>query len=178
VLHGLGGIGKTQLAFHFARKHQNSFTAIFWLSGKDRSALILSLSSCLPRILGQPVNNRVKDKEEAEQRASQVLQWLAVPGNNRWLIIFDNVDPYAPLPDYNTCGYDIREFFPTADHGSIMITSRVQGIIEVGKSFPITKLPQKDAMALLMQSSGFSTQGFRQVEVEQGMIFNKLTTRD
>jgi hypothetical protein len=35
VLHGLGRIGKTQLAIHFARKHQDNFTAIFWLSGKD-----------------------------------------------------------------------------------------------------------------------------------------------
>ncbi|KAL3439993.1 hypothetical protein BJX65DRAFT_49951 [Aspergillus insuetus] len=170
VLHGLGGIGKTQLAIHFARKHQHDFTAIFWLSGKDRSALILSLSSCLPRILGQPVNNRAKDKEEAEQRAGQVLQWLAIPGNNRWLIIFDNVDQYAPLPDYNTCGYDIHEFFPTTDHGSIIITSRVQGVIEVGKSFPIGKLTQNDAMWLLLQSIGFSGQDLIQAEAEQGII--------
>ncbi|KAH2473228.1 hypothetical protein KXW70_001152, partial [Aspergillus fumigatus] len=39
----LGGIGKTQLAIHFARKHKDDFTAVFWLSGRDRSALILSL---------------------------------------------------------------------------------------------------------------------------------------
>ncbi|KAL3485915.1 hypothetical protein BJX62DRAFT_29395 [Aspergillus germanicus] len=169
VLHGLGGIGKTQLAIHFARKHQNDFTAIFWLGGKDRSALVLSLSSCLPRILGQPVNKRAKD-EEAEQRASQVLQWLSVPGNNRWLIIFDNVDQYAPLPDSNTCGYDIPDFFPTTDHGSIIITSRIHGVTDVGKSFPIRTLTQKDATQLLLHSSGFSIPGVTQVEIEQDII--------
>ncbi|KAJ0413077.1 Tetratricopeptide repeat-domain-containing protein [Aspergillus carlsbadensis] len=91
-------------------------------------------------------------------------------GNTRWLIVFDNVDQYSPLPDYNTCGYDIREFFPATDHGSIIITSRVQGVIEVGKSFPIGKLTQKDATRLLLQSSGFSGQNITQAEVEQGTI--------
>ncbi|KAL6230430.1 nucleoside phosphorylase domain-containing protein [Aspergillus navahoensis] len=107
VLHGLGGIDKTQLAISFARKYKDDFTAIFWLSGKDRSALIQSLSTCFPRILGHPVNNEVKN-EEAEQRANQVLQWLAVP----------------------------------ADHGSIIITSRVQRLSEVGKPFPINLGPR------------------------------------
>jgi hypothetical protein len=116
------------------------------------------------------VGNKAKDEEEAEQRAGQVLHWLAVPGNNRWLIIFDNIDQYSPLPDCNTCAYDIREFFPTTDHGSIIITSRVQGVIEVGKSFPIGKLTQKDATRLLLQSSGFSGQNITQAEAEQGII--------
>ncbi|KAG2026624.1 hypothetical protein GB937_001409 [Aspergillus fischeri] len=167
VLHGLGGIGKTQLAIHFARKHKDDFTAVFWLSGKDRSALILSLSTCLPRIQGHPVNNEAKNEEEAEQRANQVLQWLAVPGNTKWLLIFDNVDQYAPFPDCNTRGYDICEFFPKADHGSIIITSRVQRLTEVGKPFPIKKLTQEDATQLLLQSSGFSAQGAAQVEAKE-----------
>jgi hypothetical protein len=129
----------------------------------------MSLSSCLPRILGQPVDNRAKD-EEAEQRASQVLQWLAAPGNNRWLIIFDNIDQYSPLSDHSEFGYDISEFFPKADHGSIMITSRVKRLFEVGKSFPVEKLTQKDATQLLLQSIGCLTQGVVPVDVEQGMI--------
>ncbi|KAL2817330.1 hypothetical protein BJX63DRAFT_385723 [Aspergillus granulosus] len=170
VLHGLGGIGKTQLAIHFARKYKDNFTAIFWLSGKDRSALILSLSSCFSRTLQQPMKNRAKNEEEAEQRASQVLQWLATPGNNKWLIIFDNIDQYAPLPDYNACGYDICEFFPKTDHGSIIITSRSQRLIEVGKSFPIEKLTQRDATQLLLLTSGFSAQEVARAEGEQDMI--------
>lgn len=31
VVHGLGGIGKTELAVEFARKHQGRFSAVFWL---------------------------------------------------------------------------------------------------------------------------------------------------
>ncbi|KAL6235054.1 hypothetical protein BDW75DRAFT_230653 [Aspergillus navahoensis] len=148
VLHGLSGFGKTQLAIHFARKHKDDFTAILWLRGKDRSA---SVSSLTPASLG----------------ADQVLQWLVKPGNPRWLIIFDNIDQYSPPHGHGDGGYDVYEFFPKADHGSIMITSRLQGLTELGKSFPVQKLMHKDATQLLLQSSGFSVEDIAQIGAER-----------
>ena len=170
VLHGLDGIGKTQLAVQFARKHKNELTAIFWLNGKDQSALVSSLSSCLSQIQGQPLEDQAVNEEEAVQRANQVLQWLARPVNTRWLIIFDNIDQYSPLQGHGHCGYDVYEFFPKADHGSIMITSRLQGLTELGKSFPVQRLMQKDATQLLLQSSGFSAKDIAQMGAEQGIV--------
>jgi hypothetical protein len=153
VLHGLGGMGKTQLAIRFARNHKNDFTAIFWLGGKNRGTLLQSLSSVMPRLPGQSQNIGVTNEEEVEQQARHVLQWLALEGNSRWLIILDNIDQYSSI---HSDGYDISEFFPTADHGSILITSRLQRLTELGKSFPIQRLESKDAIQLLIQSSGLS----------------------
>jgi hypothetical protein len=153
VIHGLGGMGKTQLAIRFARDHKHDFTAIFWLSGKDRGTLLQSLSSILPRLPGQSHNDGAMNDEEVEQRARNVLKWLAIKENSRWLIIFDNIDQYSPFNSSIGDVYDIAEFFPGADHGSIIITSRLQGLTELGKSFPVYRLDLKDAIQLLLQSS-------------------------
>ena len=156
ILHGLGGIGKTQLAIRFARDHRDDFTAIFWLNGKNRDALLQSLSSALNRLPGQGWDSEATDDGEAEQRARHMLLWLALDGNSRWLIIFDNIDQYSPFGNAVGDGYDIGEFFPTADHGSILITSRLQGLTELGEPFPVHKLDSHNSIQLLLQSSGLT----------------------
>ncbi|KAJ5201210.1 hypothetical protein N7449_006013 [Penicillium cf. viridicatum] len=156
ILHGLGGMGKTQLAIRFARDHRDKFTAIFWLSGKDRDTLLQSLSSVLNRLPGQGWDSETTNDEEVEQRARHMLRWLALNGNSRWLIIFDNIDQYSPSHSAVVDGYDIEEFFPKADHGSILITSRLQRLAELGEPFPVHRLDPHNSVQLLLQSSGLS----------------------
>ncbi|KAJ5147913.1 hypothetical protein N7526_001265 [Penicillium atrosanguineum] len=105
---------------------------------------------------GQSQNTKAVNDEEVEQRAKDVLKWLAIEGNSRWLIIFDNIDQYSPFNGPISDAFDIAEFFPRADHGSILITSRLQGLTELGMSFPIQRLDLKDAIQLLLLSSRLS----------------------
>ncbi|KAK3613020.1 hypothetical protein LTR56_028114 [Elasticomyces elasticus] len=46
VVHGLGGIGKTQLCGEYVRRHKDYFTAIFWLDRSSKDALRQSLAMC------------------------------------------------------------------------------------------------------------------------------------
>ncbi|KAJ6126078.1 hypothetical protein N7471_010571 [Penicillium samsonianum] len=80
-----------------------------------------------------------------------VLKWLAIEGNSRWLLIFDNIDQYfsfnGPIGD----AYDIAELFPRAGHGSILIASRLQRLTELGNLISIHRQNLKDAIQLLLQ---------------------------
>jgi len=52
IVHGLGGIGKTQLSVEFTRQHQRSYSAVFWVDGSTNERLrrsIADLASRLPQ---------------------------------------------------------------------------------------------------------------------------------
>ena len=51
VLHGLGGIGKTQLTVAYAKRHKNNYSAIFWLNIKDKDSLKQSFARVARQIL-------------------------------------------------------------------------------------------------------------------------------
>jgi hypothetical protein len=97
VLHGLGGIGKTQLAIDFARRHKAAFSAIFWLDGRSEDQLRQSFARCLARIPEFRTASRNPDmnpdsKEGLDVAVMNVIEWLARPSNTQWLLIFDNID--------------------------------------------------------------------------------------
>lgn len=53
VLHGLGGMGKTQLTLAYIRRHQADYTAIMWFNAKDEATINQSVSLAAERILRQ-----------------------------------------------------------------------------------------------------------------------------
>ncbi|KAL2004975.1 hypothetical protein VTN00DRAFT_2825 [Thermoascus crustaceus] len=148
VLHGMGGIGKTQLAIHFARQHKDEFTAIFWVNGKDENILIRSLAAIAPRLRDRPIDvvTDMKNEEQLKQEAQEVLKWLSQEKNSNWLLIFDNIDQYAPGDNdvHGEGAYDIQKYFPSADHGSIIITTRLKRLAELAtSSYLLQRLPLK-----------------------------------
>jgi NB-ARC domain len=47
---GLGGIGKTQLSVHFAKRCQGRYSSVFWLNAKDESSLKTGLVNLAIRL--------------------------------------------------------------------------------------------------------------------------------
>ncbi|KAL2827973.1 hypothetical protein BDW59DRAFT_159931 [Aspergillus cavernicola] len=156
ILHGLPGIGKTQLAIRFARVHKRDFSAMFWLNGNDRDSLLRSLSSILPRLPGQGPIPAPRNETEINDRAYQVLSWLAKEENTDWLLIFDDIG--QELFDDSSEIDDLKAFFPPVDHGSILITSRLRLSTETGTSHPVQKLESETAIQLLLQCSDLQLQ--------------------
>ncbi|KAK3946688.1 hypothetical protein QBC32DRAFT_128302 [Pseudoneurospora amorphoporcata] len=138
VLHGLGGIGKTQLAVNFARHYQAAFSAIFWLDGTSEDSLKQSFAICAKRIpQGQIPENirspKTGDEVDLNDIVEHVQEWLAKDDNVDWLLIFDNVDldhTQGEIPG----AYDIRKYYLRSDHGAVLITSRLSKLAQLGES--------------------------------------------
>jgi hypothetical protein len=117
VIHCLGGMGKTQLAIEFARKHHEKYSAVLWLDGSSRDKLIQSLANVAHRL---PQDELTADMREGPRNpkidmsivAQGVSQWLSLPSNKQWLLIFDNIDLDHTLKDRDIQAYDIKDFFP------------------------------------------------------------------
>ncbi|KAK7510033.1 uncharacterized protein IWZ02DRAFT_437536 [Phyllosticta citriasiana] len=149
LLHGLGGIGKTQLAVKFAREYESRYSAVFWLDGATKSNLRDSFSRIHQRIsshLQSEIEDGTDNKQDKE--ISEVQRWLCMPGNKHWLIIVDNVD-YYQSDSKDSKSYDLEYFLPKAEHGSILITSRLSSAGQRFGDLRVDSVTEKEACDIL-----------------------------
>jgi hypothetical protein len=122
VVYGLGGMGKTQLCVEYVRRHKEDFTAIFWLDGSSKDSLRQSLASAAMRAgLSGP------DAYDVEDAIAALRQWLSLEDNIGWLLVLDNVDRewQGANGRVDPQAYDYKDYLPPADHGNILITTRL-----------------------------------------------------
>jgi tetratricopeptide (TPR) repeat protein len=113
--HGLGGIGKTQVALEFVwryyqeNKDHQDFKGIAWFNAESRERLrddYISLGKELNIIL-------TEEKLSTEEGTNRVKNWLENPKRARWLLVYDNA------PNYKA----IDGLVPTTG-GRVLVTSR------------------------------------------------------
>ncbi|KAK3933659.1 hypothetical protein QBC46DRAFT_275340, partial [Diplogelasinospora grovesii] len=157
VLYGLGGIGKTQLAADFARRHQAAFSSVFWLDGRSEERLRQSLAGCANRIPEGQIHERSRNavlnsEQDLMIVIGDVLDWLAQPDNSDWLLIFDNVDQDVDQGS-ETGAYDVRQYL-RGDHGSVLITTRLSRLAQLGDSTRLKRVDEQLGKAIFQQWRG------------------------
>ncbi|GKU15484.1 unnamed protein product, partial [Fusarium langsethiae] len=168
VIHGLGGMGKTQLAIAFAKQNRKSFSAVFWMNATDEETLKRSFMRAADRILHERFPFAYLERAVANSNMDEIVKavgrWLSERNNNQWLIIFDNYD--YPSLGGNTGRrnsrqkdstvskeYDIRPFFPQTHHGAIIITTR-SSTVKLGQTLRLGKLKRiEDSLSILESMS-------------------------
>lgn len=112
TLHGLGGVGKSQLAVEYAYRHGEDYDIIWWIPAEHpvqiQSALV-ELGERLDLGVGREVNVAVGVVLDA-LRGSTGGHTISP----NWLLVYDNAeDPEA-----------VMNFLPTGGPGRILVTSR------------------------------------------------------
>lgn len=157
VLSGMGGMGKTQLAAQYIRRHHERYSAVFWLDGDSEDSLKQSIASGARRIPpGQiPEASRTFSTSEGvdlDLIVGHFLDWLSRPDNESWLVVFDNVDREYRAPGTQQGAYDIANYLPEADHGSILVTTRLGELEQYGTAGKkLKKVDENLAKAIFCQ---------------------------
>jgi hypothetical protein len=136
LLHGLGGIGKTQLIVEYAHKYKDDFTSIWWVNCATKSTYSQSFLSIAKHMVAfyLTILDRLKvaqylglggvldeygqlstDEQHTERTTQAVKRWFTSPENPSWLLVLDNLDDFI-VWDPN--------IIPSSYHGTIIMSSR------------------------------------------------------
>lgn len=157
TLHGLGGIGKTQLAIEYMQSHPGDYSARFWLNIKDE----VSVKQSFLRIARQIQQDHpsayqlreISDDSKPDKVVAAVKQWLEHSKNTKWLIVFDNYDNPKVADNADPGVVDIRLFLPDRHHGSVIVTTRSPKV-SIGRRINVGKLENtQDSLQILSDAS-------------------------
>lgn len=109
-IHGLGGVGKTQLALQYANTSMGKYALVAWIPSDNRIKMMQGLSELATKL------GLVEGGAEDDARSVQIVRdWLnKVQKPYFYLLIFDNVDSVSILD----------QIWPASPQARIIITTR------------------------------------------------------
>jgi TIR domain/NB-ARC domain len=135
VVHGLGGVGKTQLVLEYAHWHAAEYDLIWWIPAQRRTTAVAALAA-LAQELGVA----------AETGQGGVIAKLfdELRRRTRWLLIFDNADTPKQL----------TPLLPPGGNGHTLVTSRFPAWGRVAEPLQLDVLRRNESVALLCRRTG------------------------
>ncbi|KAF8467212.1 hypothetical protein BDZ91DRAFT_762700 [Kalaharituber pfeilii] len=170
VLHGMGGMGKTQIALEYVYRHHKDYSSVFWINASSEQTTKTSFIQIMEQLieyhatlLDEPDYKHIgsllgmagkldsvglfsTEKPEEEQHVIKaVKKWLTAKQNDKWLLVFDNLDDLE--------SFDINDYIPSCDFGTVIITSRRRGSTQGRRGLEVHQMQNHEAEKLLLTSA-------------------------
>ncbi|MGA2008927.1 MAG: FxSxx-COOH system tetratricopeptide repeat protein [Solirubrobacteraceae bacterium] len=129
---GLGGVGKSRLAEHYVAAHADEYDVVAWIRAQDGGVADLAE---LAAALGEPVDGL----SPAEARELALLRLGR--GQERWLLVLDNLDSPAQLAG---C-------LPRGGGGRVLVTSRDREVRQFAPALSLDVFDEQTAVDYLIE---------------------------
>ncbi|KAK3336561.1 acyl transferase/acyl hydrolase/lysophospholipase [Cercophora scortea] len=139
LLHGMGGVGKTQIALKFRQMmdSEDMFENIFWVDATSSVTIEESYNNIATKLLADEAGN--------DKKMLHVLKWMDA-SREEWMLVMDN------------CGdEDLTRFLPEKDKGNIIYTSRFTNMRQAlppNAIAEVNEMEERDAVTLLLRAAG------------------------
>jgi tetratricopeptide (TPR) repeat protein len=137
ALSGLGGVGKTQVALEYAYRHAENYQAVFWVRADSRDALVAGFLE-----IAHTLHLPEQDERDQAVIVSAVKRWFLQ--HHDWLLILDNADELAFLP----------EFLPSPLRGHLLLTTRAHALGRLASRLEVEPLDRDTGLLLLLRRAG------------------------
>jgi hypothetical protein len=134
AIHGLGGVGKTQLAVEYAYRHAADYELVWWVRAEEPAALAADYAA-----LARPLDLPEKDEPDQRLVVQAVRRWLGQ--HDGWLLVFDN----ARRPE------DLRPYLPSGGAGHVLVTSRNPHWRALASSLTVQVMERAESVAFLLK---------------------------
>ncbi|MBT2420240.1 tetratricopeptide repeat protein [Streptomyces sp. ISL-22] len=136
ALHGMGGVGKSQIAIEYVYRRSRDYRLIWWIPAEQTNLIVQSLIE-----LGEQMNLRAGADRSAVPAVLEALR-VGEPYSN-WLLVFDNAeDPH-----------EVRQFFPNDGPGRVLVTSRNAQWSSLANSLEVDVFAREESVALIKRRS-------------------------
>ncbi|KAJ7448159.1 hypothetical protein FB451DRAFT_766318 [Mycena latifolia] len=137
LLHGLGGSGKSQIAFKFVEQStsllESRFSDVYFLDSSSQQTIENDLVTLA---LAKKAGKTFQDG----------LNWLSYQ-HQEWLIVFNNADDIH---------LKLMQYFPPGSHGNILITSRNPDLCQLAQAVhKVGQMALEEAINLLLSAARF-----------------------